>query len=272
MKKFLKLPSASMVVACIAAFIALAGGAYAAGLVNTPDLASNAVTHRVLAKNSVWASNLGRGVIGEANFSKTLDGKIFSRTMNGPAGPKGATGSQGPAGPAGAAGQNGAQGPAGPAGATPLTFGPYASASDDSGTCGNNWAHDTYKRTFVVSPQADGSFNVTELYSDGSFVTIAGDSPGACQSGDNNGNKVSDGTTGTFRGLDLFEVPASADDAFNPNASCPAGCTADQWFNAFFGIADHNSIPQNPFVFHYDAGGNGTWRNASDGNAGDITS
>src|SRR5438874_544408 len=62
-------------------------------------------------------------------------------------------------------------------------FGPYPSTSPDSGTCGNDWATDTFDRQFKVStrPNADGTYTVNEEFKNGSFVTMAGPSPGACQ-------------------------------------------------------------------------------------------
>lgn len=61
-------------------------------------------------------------------------------------------------------------------------YGPFHSTSPDSGTCGNFWANDTFDRFFRVTmtPNADGTFDVTEQFKDGSFVTDAGPSPGSC--------------------------------------------------------------------------------------------
>jgi hypothetical protein len=53
------------------------------------------------------------------------------------------------------------------------------SGSTDSGTCGNNWANDTFNREFDVS-QDRGTFVLTEFFKDGHFVTVAGFSPGGC--------------------------------------------------------------------------------------------
>ena len=62
-------------------------------------------------------------------------------------------------------------------------YGPYASGSTDSGTCGNDWANDTFNRVYKVQTKrnADGTYNVTEDFKDGSFTTILGPSPGACE-------------------------------------------------------------------------------------------
>src|SRR4029077_3802589 len=49
-------------------------------------------------------------------------------------------------------------------------YGPYSSESTDSGTCGNDWANDTFDRHFTVRKNPDGTFLVVEQFKDGSFV------------------------------------------------------------------------------------------------------
>ena len=67
-------------------------------------------------------------------------------------------------------------------------YGPYASGSTDSGTCGNDWANDLFDRHFTVFGKP-GSFTIVEQFKDGTFTTPASDSlpinfsPGACQNG-----------------------------------------------------------------------------------------
>ncbi|MGH9882221.1 MAG: hypothetical protein ACRD6N_12365, partial [Pyrinomonadaceae bacterium] len=41
-------------------------------------------------------------------------------------------------------------------------YGPFASTSPDSGTCGNSWATDTFDRHFHVTttPNEDGTYTV----------------------------------------------------------------------------------------------------------------
>jgi hypothetical protein len=60
-------------------------------------------------------------------------------------------------------------------------YGPYPSTSPDSGTCGNDWAQDTFDGHFTVRPNGDGTYTVVEEFKNGSFVTNAGASPGACE-------------------------------------------------------------------------------------------
>src|SRR6186713_2455441 len=59
-------------------------------------------------------------------------------------------------------------------------YGPYASGSPDSGTCGNDWATDTFDRVFTVRSNHDGTYTVVQQFKNGSFVTNAGLSPGSC--------------------------------------------------------------------------------------------
>lgn len=60
-----------------------------------------------------------------------------------------------------------------------VIYGPYASDSPDSGTCGNNWAIDVMDRVYkvAVEPNADGSYSVRQEFKQGTFTTVAGASP-----------------------------------------------------------------------------------------------
>ena len=155
-------------------------------------------------------------------------------------------------------------------------YGPIASTSPDSGTCGNVWATDTFDRHFKVdvTPNADGTYNVTEEFKKGTFVTNAGASPGACETSlgpIGNGSTVSAGVTGKMHGS--FEIVVSGG-TFDPNAVCTvATCgTTAGFIVTVFGPAATYDVPT--FNFHYSAGSNGEWKNASadrGGNHGDIT-
>src|SRR5260370_38758254 len=61
-------------------------------------------------------------------------------------------------------------------------FGPITSGSGDSGTCGPDWANDTYMRVFDAATvrNADGTYTVTERFIPGRFVPVAGPGPDAC--------------------------------------------------------------------------------------------
>jgi hypothetical protein len=161
------------------------------------------------------------------------------------------------------------------AGQDTVHFGPINSGSPDSGTCGNNWANDTYKRVFdaATTRNADGTYSVTETFIAGRFVTVAGPSAGACESGPNNGATIADGVTGSFHGNFQVVVPASG--SFNPNASCDSGCDTTAGFVATVYGATTYDVPS--FGFTYHANGpdllQREWHNASadqGGNSGDI--
>ena len=111
-------------------------------------------------------------------------------------------------------------------------FGPYAVVTDDHGSCGNAWAVDTEKRTFTVHKNHDGSY--TLLRRDrGTFLTNAGQSPGACETTKHHGATVVAGVKGRFHGYLRGKVTGGT---FDPNATCPADCGfTDVFIATFFG-------------------------------------
>ena len=163
------------------------------------------------------------------------------------------------------------------AGQDSVHFGPINSGSTDSGTCGPDWANDTFKRVFdaATSPNPDGTYNVTETFIAGRFVTMPGSSPGACESGSNNGGTIAPGVTGSFNGNFVIVVSKGT---FNPNATCDSGCDTTAGFMAtVYGLGATRDIPS--FGFTYHANGpdliQREWHNASadqGGNFGDIRS
>lgn len=256
-----------MLVAVIAVVLGLSGGAYAAttSLIGTKDLASNAVTHRVLAKNSVWASNLGTGVIGEANLNSGLEQKLSQHVTAGAPGATGPQGPAGPAGPAGARGATGADGPAGtkgdtgatgPAGATgpsgvnsPLVYTFSGTTGPDSSRCGGNWANDAYSATYIVQQASDGSYVVTKTVK-GTFTTIAGSSqpdPADCDTS----SKEQGGVSGPFYGTETFTVAKDTD--FNPTATCDASCSPNTTDTS------SNTAQNNAFVSAFFPGASGSY-------------
>jgi hypothetical protein len=149
-------------------------------------------------------------------------------------------------------------------------YGPFATTSPDSGTCGSSWANDEFLRSFRVDiqPNADGTFNVFERVRHGRFVTVAGPSPGACDT--NPGGTVAAGVRGRFHGTVFMVVTGD----FDPDAACTADtCGKRAGFIAtVFGPGATFTTPS--FEFRYHAGRNGRWINASadlGGNRGDIT-
>jgi hypothetical protein len=280
-------PSISGALAAAALFFALAGGgAYAAGsyIINS--------THQ-LNPHVLDALQGKQGKPGPAG-AKGSDGAPGAPGAQGAAGARGPQGAQGPAGPQGVAGPGGAtgatgpMGPAGPQGSSgvndPLVYTFTSSTGPDSGDCGQNWATDTYDRTFIVTAQSDGSYSVLETFK-GSFVTNAGvPDPGdsRCTSSQQGG------VSGTFYGTEQFTVPSpgpgeAAD--FDPYADCGSACSPDTdgtsessadagndaFVSAYFPGASAPSVANYDFV--YQTPDNGWWvdSNTPQNNVGEIT-
>lgn len=149
-------------------------------------------------------------------------------------------------------------------------YGPFHGAvSPDSGTCGNNWATDTFNRYFRVSTtqNTNGTYNVTEEYRAGTFETITGSSPGACESGSNSGATVADGVRGKFSGTLTIIVTGGT---YNADAKPGPGTTTASFVSDVFGLTATYDTPA--FSFEYSTKNNGSWTNSSAGNSGDITS
>lgn len=168
---------------------------------------------------------------------------------------------------------------------------PYASASSDSGTCGPNWAVDLFNRQFNVSQNPDGSWKVVETFLNGRFITLgdgqtgSASSPGACNSGPDNGNTLKEGISGTFKGTFTISVPASHSfvgsggcgtlgDWPSGDSSQPGNCTTKGWIETHFPGATYGGDSQvTSFNLTYKAkiaGVTKSWTNSSSGNAGDI--
>ncbi len=155
-------------------------------------------------------------------------------------------------------------------------YGPYTSSSPDSGTCGNDWAEDTFDRHFTVHNNGDGTFTVVEQFKRGSFVTNSGFSPGACDSTDGTPpGVITAGKTGSMHGYLIITVVGTQS---SQDAACIAGTPAAPCTTTGF-IATHfaGTSTIGTFFFHYSAGDQGLvyheWKNASTdrgGNHGDI--
>jgi len=185
--------------------------------------------------------------------------------------------------------------------ATPLAagtptqhYGPYTSDSPDSGTCGNDWATDTFDRHFTVKTNSDGTFTVVEQFKNGSFVTPAptGDpaaadfSPGACESSITPAGTVADGKSGSMHGYFIIPLPPTtmqtSTSPFCDGASSNVDCTTTKFIDNHFTpcyFDGTGTCPVTTFFFHYSAGDQGLisheWKNASadrGGNNGDIRS
>lgn len=148
-----------------------------------------------------------------------------------------------------------------------------AVTTPDSGTCGNNWATDTLKRTYSVKKNDDGSFRLI-AFDRGTFMTTAGQSPGACETGDSHhGATVTAGITGRVGGFVAEKITGGT---FNPNATCATVCDRNAFVSAFFGSTAQQSVDK--FIYVYGAKDSAlikhVWVNAGDAttshNHGDI--
>jgi Collagen triple helix repeat (20 copies) len=117
-------PSPALLVAVIALFVALGGGAATAAtklLIHSGDIADGAVTNHKLANRSVGIHKLKiplRAALAKAaSAPRGVVGAQGPQGATGPQGPQGAQGAQGAQGPKGDTGAQGAKGDTGPAGA-----------------------------------------------------------------------------------------------------------------------------------------------------------
>ena len=120
-----------------------------------------------------------------------------------------------------------------------------------------------------MQQNADGVV-LTEFFKDGHFVTVDGQSPGACQAGSGHGLLVMAGVRGTFRGFISGPVTGGT---YNLKATCPDPCNGTTFVPAFFGAGAVWNTPDFSFSYRAHDGGDllvSRWTNASAGNVGDI--
>jgi hypothetical protein len=150
-------------------------------------------------------------------------------------------------------------------GQPPIKVGPVAIVGvDDIGTCNNVWAQDSFDKFYTLTLNRDGTYNLQVNYKDGTFVTNAGVSPGACESGTNNGNTVAAGITGKMH--EEWNITVTATVPPNPNPDCGTnnvGCPkVTSFLTAVFGSTGY-AQPTYPtdysYTGHYQAGSNGVW-------------
>src|SRR5450759_4300490 len=104
-----------------------------------------------------------------------------------------------------------------------IKFGPiHVVAQEDIGSCNNVWAYDTFDKVYTITANGYGTYNVNVKYNKGTFVTVAGKSPGACESGDN-GNMVIAGIKGTMQ----QEYNGTVTGTLIPGAKCTSGTCVD---------------------------------------------
>ncbi len=109
--------------------------------------------------------------------------------------------------------------------ATATQEGPYGPVSfQDYGTCQNIWANLTESSTYYVQRQnLDGTYDV-RLVLRGKFSSIAGQSPGACDTGTDNGNTIVNNVKGRLSITFHFVVSGGT---FDPTATCGTPCATD---------------------------------------------
>jgi hypothetical protein len=169
-----------------------------------------------------------------------------------------------------------------PTGMTPTQhYGPFASGSPDSGTCGNNWATDSFNRDFTVRTETNGTNTVVEQFKQGSFITNTGPSPAACDpTYTNHGTTLNGGVTGSMHGYFIVSnvgMQTSNSPYCDAMNSTNANCTTATFINTHFAPCYPFTCTVTTFFDHYAAGDQSLiyneWKNASSdrgGNSGDI--
>jgi hypothetical protein len=131
----------------------------------------------------------------------------------------------------------------------------FVVTTTDNGSCGGPWATDTVRRTFLVKLNRDGSYTLTRR-DRGTFVTLGGTSPGACDTTGRHGHTVQAGVHGRFAGFLRGRVTGGT---YNPNAQCsgPDCGFTDVFVTTFFGPGATFSCFENStqckFNFNYTA-------------------
>ena len=106
----------------------------------------------------------------------------------------------------------------------------FTITTEDNGSCGTPWAMDVLRRTYSVKQNKDGTFTLRRT-DRGTFTTLAGKSPGACDPTGKHGQTVRAGIKGKMQGYLVGTVKASS---FNKNATCVAACFTDTFLATFF--------------------------------------
>jgi hypothetical protein len=131
----------------------------------------------------------------------------------------------------------------------------FTVTTTDNGSCGTPWATDVVKRTYVVKKHKDGSYTLTR-FDRGNFVTLAGRSPGACDTTGAHGQTIRAGVQGRLVGYIRGTVTGGT---FDKNATCtgPDCGFRDVFLKTFFGPNAQYSCDTNSsdckFDFHYVA-------------------
>jgi hypothetical protein len=137
----------------------------------------------------------------------------------------------------------------------PIKASGYAPSAEDIGTCNNVWATIDMTKNYKLTRLSDTTYNL-EVKESGPLTTIAGSSPGACESGANNGNTVAAGITGSTH--QTFNATVTAWTPPTTNPDCSTACSSSGGFlTAVFGATwTRGDFSWTSF---YEAGSNGTW-------------
>lgn len=218
-------PGHSTVVAYVALFVALAGGAYAATKIGSGDIKRDAVRAKHIKDGQVGEAELANGV--------SLQGLPGPR---GPEGTQGPPGEQGPAGPKGDEGPQGDPGQSGPPGSAGPSFAIYGDGSDGDATINSNTTltEDRYYDDLTVTSGATlnpGGFRifVAGTLTMGSGTAIARD---GTSGGTGNGQALSAGTLGGSGAGGLNDDGATVNNSLGGNGgsgipSNPGGAAND---------------------------------------------
>jgi len=129
----------------------------------------------------------------------------------------------------------------------------FTLTTEDNGSCGTPWATDVVRRTYSVKDRGNGTFTLRRT-DRGAFTTLAGKSPGACDTTGKHGQTVVAGIKGKLVGYLVGTVKATS---FNKNATCVEACFTDTFLATFFSAGAEFSCNTNSadckFNFNYTA-------------------
>jgi hypothetical protein len=134
-----------------------------------------------------------------------------------------------------------------------------ATGAEDIGTCNQVWAEDTLTKTFMLfATGAPGTYSL-EVKEHGSFVSNAGASPGACETGSPNGSTIPAGVTGMLTAQWDNTVHSLATPTTTPDCSNNACASSGGFLDAVFGPGNWTKDAWS-WDAHYTApGGHGAW-------------
>jgi hypothetical protein len=131
------------------------------------------------------------------------------------------------------------------------------------GSCNNEWATVSLDKVYKLTLVTDGMYNL-EVKEEGPLTTLPGKSPGACESGTDNGHTVAAGITG--RTHQDFNATVKSAVAPNRHPDCGvSGCAGSgDFLDAVFGAGVGNYTRDAwSWTTHYQTGSNGTYFDTS---------